>query len=80
MLVSELSNFETDVRTAYFPEIVMDDVTEMLAADSAVLTEAMTPAEQGVVDQVELTCTHCYHSWTQTVTREDLMSGKVVGA
>lgn len=75
-LVAELENFDAGLLTALFPEVQLssDEITEKRNAEDDLLMER----EWGkVVHEVDFVCPSCYHEWEMSVTREDVLSGRL---
>lgn len=84
MLMGELEQIGSSITEAdamlmrgLFPE--MGDGTEPSEKERAQATEAAERDEgwRYVVPEVEFTCPTCFHEWEQTVTRDQIMAGRV---
>ena len=78
-LVAELEDFDAALLTSLFPEVLLS--TEELTAQRQTDDENLMEREWGkVVSEVGFVCPSCYHEWEMTVTREDVLSGRLTTA
>lgn len=73
-LTREIEDLDSELLTAFFPDVVVGE--EPL--DAPATAEGRSWEE--VVPAVQFVCVHCFHSFELVVTREDLLSGKVLRA
>lgn len=75
-LVAEIDDLDNNAMRSFFPELVP-------ALDEGALTPKTTDVlegEAGPDDKIELICPSCFYSWTQKVSIQDIMAGKIEGA
>lgn len=79
LLIDELEGSDSDLMRALFPEIDGRDIDEVERGNRNNWTEQMAAlAEQEQqADEVDFVCPQCFHGWTATVTREDVLSGRI---
>lgn len=76
-LGATLTEADAILMRGLFPE--MGDGTEQEEKERAAATETIEKGEEWryVVPEVEFTCPTCFHEWEQTVTRDQIMAGRV---
>lgn len=76
-LVTELEGLDMSTAEKFFPEIAVEEGWTLTAKvvedadDDTWLREASS--------DVEFVCPECFHNWFKHVTREDVLSGRIVG-
>jgi hypothetical protein len=72
-LVAELDDLDAGLMRAYFPDVV-PDADEGPQFTAGAEDQTYTPPPD---DQVEFTCPSCFHEFSTTVTREQVLSGRI---